>query len=268
MAKGSKKPIEQCKRQYWRFMLYGDSAPTTLEEYVNSGRIKEFVEVDDDFDWECWKETFLGMERVFWYLDHLGVSSVLSPWHDLDVKDDGTGEIVKPHMHGIIDHGSPHPYELVLEELAPLGVKKLVKPKPIKEMERYLCHLDHPNKVKYDVLDIRTFCGWQLKYCGDRYDLDNSHSITEVIEELGIVYYADLAHELMNEHEELYESLKRDTAHWNNYCASRERMLRNAKRIPMRDEDGNILRDAEGNVITRLMSSYRSSRRRIGRYGD
>lgn len=178
------------KKRMWKFVFYPESCPDW----------KEIIE-----DW--------------------GLPVIVSPLHNLDVKEDGTGEIKKAHYHGIMEFDGPTPYPQALELVEGLGVH-IVKPVNSRRRdERYLCHLDSKGKTDYDICDLTTFGGYECKFLGERYEMDTISQIHDLAEELGIVYYADLANEIIERHPDLVTTLLRYPAHFNNWCYSRERIL-------------------------------------------
>lgn len=200
------------KQRLWQFLIYPDSA----------GR-------EPDEIWE--------------YLDSLQIPMFVSPLHDRDVKDDGTGELKKEHWHVVMAFDGPVPYSQALAYVEPLGVKILKAVPSRRTMERYWAHLDSPNKAQYDVADCRCFGGYEPKFLEDEYALDGLAAIHDVMEQLGIIYYADLADEIITRHPEMTACLLRYSQHFNNVCYSRERMAR-----------------ATGDNV-----SYVKSRRKVGR---
>lgn len=84
------------------------------------------------------------------------VECLISPLHDKDVEP--TGEIKKPHYHVVLSFKSPTSYEKAKEVFSEInGVVPPVrdcKVKDFKQMARYLCHLDQPNKHRYNVDDV------------------------------------------------------------------------------------------------------------------
>ena len=182
---------KEVKKRNWKFVFYPDSCP----------------------DWED-------------IIEDWGVPVLVSPLHCLDVKKDGSGEILDPHRHGIVCFDGPTPYSVPLGLVQSLGMS-IVKPvNSLRRDERYLCHLDSPAKVKYDVADLVSFGGYECKFLGERFEQDGISAIHDLVEELGIVYYADLANEIVVSHKELLQTLLRYPAHFNNFCYSRERMLK------------------------------------------
>ena len=175
-------------------------------------------------------------------LEKIGVPCLVSPLHDKDLDDDG--KLKKPHYHVLVALDGPKQYEEVLSWFKPLGVKIMKEVKSIRRDERYWCHLDSPSKVKYDIAGLVAMNGYEVKYLGDREQLPNISQLHLLIEEQGIVYFADLANEVEKRHKELQLTLIRYNSYFNNVCHSRERLLRS-------------------HAITGLMSSYQNSRFKI-----
>ena len=192
-------------KRNWKFLLYPESAPS---------------------DWLT-------------ILEDIGVPILISPMHDQDVNEEG--ELKKPHRHVLVTLDGPKPYDEVLTWFKPLGVKILKEVKSIRREERYWCHLDSPTKVKYDIAGLISLNGYECKYLGERDQLPYLSQLHKLIEDEGIIYFADLGNEVNKRYPELQLTLIRYTAYFNNYCHSRERLIRN-------------------NKITGLMSTYQNSR--------
>ena len=200
-GKNPKSPIN-LSRAMWQFLLYPDSAC-------------ECLDTDD-------------LEDVWRYLDELMVPILVSPLHDMDVKDDGSGKLKKPHYHVLVQFDGPVPYKQCLAMFEGLGVKILKVVPSRRTCERYWCHLDSPWKVKYDTADLRCFGGYVCKYLGDQYEQNSLKEIHDIIEDLGIVNFADLGNEIVSNYGELMGTFLRYHAYFNNFCHSRYVMTRNA----------------------------------------
>lgn len=101
-------------------------------------------------------------------------SFAVSPLHDLDVRSDNT--LKKPHYHINIKFRSPFTYNSVVRKLCfafdkyggdvvgnfsfPGSVSEARNTQRV--LDRYLCHLDQPEKHLYDTSDIFTSVGYQL----------------------------------------------------------------------------------------------------------
>lgn len=104
----------------WTCIVYPDSAPTGWQEILREQLV------------EC----------------------LISPLHDKDVEPDGTGEVKKAHWHVVLSFKNPcssSKAEEVFKVINGVGCQKV---KDFKQMARYLCHLDQPNKHQYSVGDV------------------------------------------------------------------------------------------------------------------
>lgn len=87
------------------------------------------------------------------------VESLVSPLHDKDVEP--TGELKKAHYHVVLSYSNPTTYEKACEVFS--MIKAVVPPerdsrvKDFRQMARYLCHLDQPNKHRYNTCDVISF---------------------------------------------------------------------------------------------------------------
>lgn len=102
------------------------------------------------------------------WLDILGeqlIEAMVSPLHDQDVEP--TGEVKKAHYHVVLSFTNPVTYgkarELFKEIGAVVPPESACKVKDLKQMARYLCHLDQPNKHRYSTDDVVTFGGFDYK---------------------------------------------------------------------------------------------------------
>lgn len=84
------------------------------------------------------------------------VECLISPYHDKDA--DPNGEPKKPHWHVVVSFKNPTTYEKAKEVFDEIGAvvppASQAKVKDFKQMARYLCHLDQPNKHRYDMADV------------------------------------------------------------------------------------------------------------------
>ena len=89
-------------------------------------------------------------------LENLLVECLISPKHDKDVKDDGSP--IKPHWHIVLSFKNPTTYEKAKELFEEVGAnvppEKECKVKDFKQMARYLCHMDQPQKHQYEITEV------------------------------------------------------------------------------------------------------------------
>lgn len=84
------------------------------------------------------------------------VECLVSPLHDKDVLP--TGEPKKPHWHVVLAFKNPATYEKACEVFELIGAvvppEREAKVKDFRQMARYLCHMDQPDKHRYDMQDV------------------------------------------------------------------------------------------------------------------
>lgn len=167
------------------FILYPESVPSDWQEIIHS-----------------------------WHLPVL-----VSPLHDSDVDDNG--ELKKPHYHVLFWFDGPTTMSSVLEMVSPLGITYVEKVRAKSVYERYLCHLDDPDKFQYPIAGIQSFGGAVPSFLIESEFHDGFTALTRLIEDEGILLYADLARLIAFEYPESSDVLNRYSSHFNNYCRSR-----------------------------------------------
>lgn len=180
------------KKRNWTFCMYLDSAP---EDYLS-------------------------------VIDQWNVPVLLSPIHNMDVLSGRSGELVKPHRHGMICLDGPTPYSSVMEFVRDVGCKIIFPVRSVKSMERYMCHLNNPEKYQYPIEELLTFGGYEPQFLGDEFDGDGIKAIIQFVEENGIIVFADLMTQIFYNLPEYGPCFNRYQSLFNNYCASRERMAK------------------------------------------
>lgn len=93
-------------------------------------------------------------------LSALHIPCVLSPPHDKDV--DENGQVKKLHFHVILKFDSVKTIPQVLNYLWTSGFSHVEFVEPIKSLksyERYLIHMDDPDKFQYKKEDVKCFSG-------------------------------------------------------------------------------------------------------------
>lgn len=98
-------------------------------------------------------------------LSELLIEALVSPLHDSDVEP--TGEKKKPHYHVVISFSNPTTFEKAKDVFtcidAVIPPESQCRVKDFKQMARYLCHLDQPNKHRYSTEDVIAFGGIDYK---------------------------------------------------------------------------------------------------------
>lgn len=140
LAQLDQEELLSVRRKFWTFVIW------PKDEDINN--------FDDFAKHEFRKELCKSLGNAI-------IPAVISPVHDQDVKEDGT--LAKPHCHVVIFFDSPQRFKFVLKFLQyRLGMDRIKYVEPVYSMpamNRYLCHIDNPEKVLYDVEDVITLNG-------------------------------------------------------------------------------------------------------------
>ena len=80
------------------------------------------------------------------------VECLISPLHDKDKEP--TGEVKKAHWHVVLSFKNPTTSAKAQEVFTAIGGVGCQKVKDFKQLARYLCHLDQPNKHQYNIADV------------------------------------------------------------------------------------------------------------------
>lgn len=236
----NKKPDENARGRNWAFVLYPDSCGGG---WVETGNTDEAGYTLDDLD------------ELLERLEELKIPMVLSPIHDKDLTREGEPE--KKHIHGIMTFAGNKSYPQVLEIMEDFGCNKVECVRDIVGAERYLSHLDTKakRKVQYPIDYVIPLNGYVCKYLAEKREQSEFVQIVDMIEENGIILFADLVYTVSYEHPALIKCISHYQALFNNVCTSRERLVnRELKRNAVKSEKG----------ITPLMSSYKTYRVRFG----
>lgn len=151
---------EKAKARCWTFLVYEDSAP------------------------QDWREQ----------LQALFVQFAISPYHDKDINEDGTPK--KPHYHVMIAFDGPATYNQ-----AYTVSKELVFGTPpfrvfsARAMVQYFCHINNPDKYRYNEEDIQAYHGLDIESLllkSDSYYRKVSDQIDDFILENSIDEYYEL----------------------------------------------------------------------------
>lgn len=129
MAKNSKETQKKAdakragmRARAWTAAVYPDSAPENWQEILREQLI------------EC----------------------LISPLHDKDIEP--TGEKKKAHWHVVISFKNPTTFEKACEIFSTINAvvppMEQCKVKDFKQMARYLCHLDQPDKHRYPIDEV------------------------------------------------------------------------------------------------------------------
>lgn len=85
-------------------------------------------------------------------------------WAIVHEPDSETG---KEHIHCILHFDSQIRLSTVYEMVKPLGVKHVEKVRSLRAMQRYLLHMDNPEKKQYTISDLLRFAGADIDFADD-----------------------------------------------------------------------------------------------------
>lgn len=105
-----------------------------------------------------------------------GLQFAISPLHDKDKHEDGSGRTKKPHYHVIVIYGSPTTYNNVKNLTDSFNAPIPQALEQVRGYYRYLTHKDNPDKYQYDEEDIITGGGFNI---ADYIELSKSE-VTEI----------------------------------------------------------------------------------------
>lgn len=163
----SKSKDKDTRTRNWTIVLYPDSTPVNWRDIIEEMHI-EWVE---------------------------------SPLHDRDVNADG--EPKKPHWHILLMFGGVKTFEQVLELTDSLNCPIPKRCHNSKSLVRYMAHLDNPDKVQYNVDDIKAHGGVDLPELlrpssSERYSLIKD--MLQYVKSNDVVEFQDLLDYAMQEH--------------------------------------------------------------------
>lgn len=90
-------------------------------------------------------------------LSEYHIPAFISPLHDKDISVDGSSK--KAHYHVILMYDAPTTKERAQSIFESIGGVGLLTLQVLRSYARYLCHLDDPNKVQYNVSDVKELSG-------------------------------------------------------------------------------------------------------------
>lgn len=144
-------------------------------------------------------------------LEHTHVASAVSPLHKADVwttedeEKDPThkaGTRKKEHHHIVLYFESLKSLQQVVSILEPLGVSYVEPVESPRAYNRYLCHLDQPEKAPYDPKQIIRLNGAKCDLSKPNPTADETQEIRDAIlaycQENNITEYAELTYYALN----------------------------------------------------------------------
>lgn len=126
-------------------------------------------------------------------LDEQHIEWIESPLHDRDIN--ATGETKKEHYHILLLFGGVKSYDQVLEFVKPLNCPIPTKCHNAKALVRYMAHLDNPDKVQYDVSNIKAHGGVDIAELLRPSSSERYSTIKEMLEfvkDYSIIEFQDL----------------------------------------------------------------------------
>lgn len=109
-----------------------------------------------------------------------GLMFAISPLHDQDKHEDGSGRLKKPHYHVIVVYGSPTTFKNVQALTESLNAPIPIPLEQVRGYYRYFTHEDNPDKHQYDKVSIVAGGGFDIS---DFVELSKSE-VTAIKDEL------------------------------------------------------------------------------------
>lgn len=190
--------MEQNKSRYWAFLMYEDSRPKNWKEIME--------------DWM--------------------IPICISPYHDRDIKDDGT--LKEPHYHVLICFEGPTTYKNAMNYASQINAKIVKKIASVKGAYDYWIHKNNPEKAQYDEDKMILLNGFNIK---------NLPKTDNEIEELKIQIIDTINNEDITEYKVAYDYFKEKgmieccqiistkTIFFNAYIKSRKFMIEEKKKV-------------------------------------
>lgn len=154
-----------------------------------------------------------------------GLQYAISPLHDKDELEDGSGKMKKPHYHVIVVYGSPTTYNNVKSLTDSLNSPIPQALEQVKGYYRYLSHKDNPEKYQYDEKEIKTGGGFNIANWTEltRSEVNEvKRKLQILIREKNMIEYAALMDYLLDEGMMLeYDVASSNTYFFDKYIASR-----------------------------------------------
>lgn len=168
-------------------------------------------------------------------LEREAVKCAVSPLHDKDLAEDGSYK--KAHRHVVIAFDGVKSEEQAIEVFKKIGGVGCEPVSSLYSMTRYLTHMDSPEKAQYSGLDVLTFGGFEYRrYASTKEDEEkkvvaNMGQIFNIVAELGIYEFADLAEYLMSENTELFTTFRKNPYFFGQFLKSRAQIMQRLAEI-------------------------------------
>ena len=175
-----------------------------------------------------------------------GLQYAISPLHDKDKLEDGSGKTKKPHYHVIVCYGSPTTYNNVKSLTDSLNSPIPQALEQVRGYYRYLTHKDNPEKYQYDEKEIQTGGGFNI---ADFVEL-SKNEITEIVFKLQSLireqdlteYEAFMDYVQDNCDRTVYDVASTHTIFFNTYLSSRRHRAAQPVKVIEVDKNGEIIK--------------------------
>lgn len=181
-----------------------------------------------------------------------GLQYAISPLHDRDKLEDGSGKTKKPHYHVIVCYGSPTTYNNVKSLTDSLNSPIPQALEQVRGYYRYLTHKDNPEKYQYDEKEIQTGGGFDI---ADFVELSKSE-VTEIIFNLQKLireqelteYEALMDYVQDNLDRTVYDVASSHTIFFNTYLRSRRHRAEQSIKVKLVDRETGEYLGEEGSA--------------------
>ena len=147
------------------------------------------------------------MGDIYNQIEELCLTCIRSPLHNADVNKK-TGELKKPHYHNMIIWSSLHSEEQIDDICKQLNILHWEKVYDKRLKLRYYCHLDSPNKAKYDVTDVLVIGNFNYNSVLDKEELPNPHrAFIDYISRIDVDNFRALVNKVNSERPEFLKLL-------------------------------------------------------------
>ena len=138
----------------------------------------------------------------------------ISPYHDKDINADGTPK--KPHYHVQTMYDAPKTREQATEFFQSFGGVGCEVIGSTRAYARYLCHLDNPEKVQYNVDDVVAYGGADYRHTiGTASDIQKAiREMMAYIEENDMTSWSDLALYAAENRSDWFDALTRSASYF------------------------------------------------------
>lgn len=177
-----------------------------------------------------------------------GLQYAISPLHDKDLLEDGSGKTKKPHYHVIVVYGSPTTYNNVKSLTDSLNSPIPQALEQVKGYYRYLTHKDNPEKCQYDDKEIVTGGGFNI---ADFIELSKSEvseikfKLQSLIREQDVTEYEQFMDYVQDNFDRtVYDVASSHTIFFNTYLRSRRHRVGRSEptvKVVKVDENGEIV---------------------------